>query len=215
MNRKKNRFSENFRTAYESDACAARLLEIMKGFRAELLKNAEAAEHAALLMQDIIAAESAEIQRRISAGQNEKEVRRAGRRILPVLESMAEALKTQGPAAIRENPSDEKEALLDIVRRIFREQTGRLDQEIEGAFEQLEYAFDFMEQAFGEGQEMVVFVTELSIGKYSVWFLRENDCDRYYMYNKNLLFDEREAGLRSQINTIRDLQTDADTRPES
>ena len=72
-----------------------------------------------------------------------------------------------------------------------------------------------MEQAFGEGQEMVVFVTELSIGKYSVWFLRENDCDRYYMYNKNLLFDEREAGLRSQINTIRDLQTDADTRPES
>ncbi len=209
------RLSENFRTAYESDACAARLLEIMKGFRAELLKNAEAAEHAALLMQDIIAAESAEIQRRISAGQNEKEVRRAGRRILPVLESMAEALKTQGPAAIRENPSDEKEALLDIVRRIFREQTGRLDQEIEGAFEQLEYAFDFMEQAFGEGQEMVVFVTELSIGKYSVWFLRENDCDRYYMYNKNLLFDEREAGLRSQINTIRDLQTDADTRPES
>ncbi len=219
------RLSENFRAAYESDACAAKLMSIMKGFRRELQSGEDspgnssqagtAAERAVLLMQEIIRKETGEMKRRLNAGQNEKEIQRSGRRILTVLEAMAEALRTQGPSAVRENPEDENEALLSIVRGIFREQTDRLDAETAKASQQLEYAFDFMEQAFGEGQEMVVFVTELSIGRYAVWFLRENDCDRYYMYNKNLLFDEREAGLRSQINDIRDLQIDADGRPES
>ena len=37
----------------------------------------------------------------------------------------------------------------------------------------LEHAFDFMEAAFGDSQEMVSFVTELNTNYYSIQFLRK------------------------------------------
>ena len=63
----------------------------------------------------------------------------------------------------------------------------------------LEHAFDFMEAAFGDSQEMVIFVTELNSNEYCVHFLKENECERYYEYNKRLLFDEQERMLRAEI----------------
>jgi len=52
-----------------------------------------------------------------------------------------------------------------------------------------------MEAAFGGSQEMVLFVTELNTGFYSIEFLQEYDCERYYQYNKNLLFSREEELL--------------------
>ena len=66
-------------------------------------------------------------------------------------------------------------------------------------------AFDFCETAFGEGQELVVFVTELTVNRYSAWFIGENGCDRYYKYNKGLLFRERQKGILEEMDEVRDL----------
>ena len=57
---------------------------------------------------------------------------------------------------------------------------------------------------------MVLFVTELTAGYYSAWFIRENGCDRYYQYNKGLLFAERQQMISRQIEEARDLMTGAD-----
>ena len=56
-----------------------------------------------------------------------------------------------------------------------------------------------MEAAFGDSQEMVIFVTELNTNEYCVRFLQDYDCDRYYQYNKRLLFDDEEQRLRARI----------------
>ena len=56
-----------------------------------------------------------------------------------------------------------------------------------------------METAFGNGQEMVIFVTLLNTGIYSIEFLKEYECERYYHYNKELLFDEQEAGMKQLL----------------
>ena len=42
---------------------------------------------------------------------------------------------------------------------------------------------------------MVLFVTELNTGFYSVQFLQEYECERYYEYNRNLLFSEEEKEI--------------------
>ena len=63
----------------------------------------------------------------------------------------------------------------------------------------LEAAFDFMEQAFAESQEMVVFVTELTVNPASHQFLTENGCERYFQYNKDLLLDHRKAALQQEL----------------
>ena len=63
----------------------------------------------------------------------------------------------------------------------------------------LEAAFDFMEQAFAESQEMVVFVTELTLSPAAHAFIAENGCERYFQYNKDLLLDHRKAALNQEL----------------
>jgi hypothetical protein len=56
-----------------------------------------------------------------------------------------------------------------------------------------------MENTFAESQEMVVFVTELTLNPASHAFITENGCDRYFRYNKDLLLDHRKAALQQEL----------------
>lgn len=63
----------------------------------------------------------------------------------------------------------------------------------------LEHAFDFMEHAFTGGQEMAVFITDLTIGIESAAFLSEHPCQRYLQYNEQLLIGTRREQLLSEL----------------
>ena len=85
------------------------------------------------------------------------------------------------------------------MRELFRGENEGYEAMCDESAMMLENAFSFMEAAFGESQEMVVFVTELNTNYYCVHFLQSYDCERYYQYNRNLLFEEREAKLLEKI----------------
>lgn len=87
------------------------------------------------------------------------------------------------------------EAVWEFLRGRFMDDSARYETQMDEAGERLEHAFDFMEAAFAAGQEMVLFVTELNTGFYSVRFLQEYECERYYEYNRNLLFSEEEQAI--------------------
>lgn len=63
----------------------------------------------------------------------------------------------------------------------------------------LENAFDFMEAAFANGQEMVVFVTELTMDSKAVSYLSENKCERYLKYNEELMIGTKKAQILSML----------------
>ena len=65
--------------------------------------------------------------------------------------------------------------------------------------ETLEHAFTFMEQAFSDGQEMVVFVTELTITPEIAVFLSEHRIERYETYKNQLLIGTKRAEILSEI----------------
>lgn len=94
------------------------------------------------------------------------------------------------------------EEAFEEIRKDFTEKTQKREKEIEQTSLALEHAFEFMEQAFGESQEMVVFITELNVNYYSVQFIRENGCDKYYQYNKGLLFDEQQGEILSKLDAV-------------
>lgn len=85
------------------------------------------------------------------------------------------------------------------VQSQFMEESDRYEAMKEQCGQQLEHAFDFMEAAFGNSQEMVIFVTELNTGEACVQFLNEYQCDRYYLYNKELLFDRQEQVICEKL----------------
>lgn len=96
------------------------------------------------------------------------------------------------------NGKDAKESFAQ-ARAGFDLQREKMECAVCDMAKELEYAFDFMEQAFENGQEMVVFVTELTLGADSARFLAEHTCERYLKYNEQLLIGTRKAELLSEL----------------
>lgn len=93
----------------------------------------------------------------------------------------------------------------DCVKALFEAQVEKLEEQTEQISNTLQNVFDFMEEAFGESQEMVAFITELNANYYSIWFIKENGSDQYYRHNKGLLFDERHKVLTGQMDEMETL----------
>ena len=66
----------------------------------------------------------------------------------------------------------------------------------------LECAFDFMEAAFYNSQEMVIFVSGINTDYSCVRFLETYECERYIHYNKDLLFEDAGAQIRKRIEEL-------------
>lgn len=64
----------------------------------------------------------------------------------------------------------------------------------------LEHAFTFMEHAFENGQEMVIFVTELTLNTEAVLFLAEHENEKYLKYKDALLVGTKRGELLEELN---------------
>ena len=188
--------SESFRQARQKDRCITDLYEILTTYR-EQASGKEAAGESAARLKALTDQKREEMENRIRAGQNDRGRIRGMRVLLEILDQWILELQISG--------AGEEEAWSFLKDRFGVKEEER-QRSLEKAGERLEYAFDFMEAAFGESQEMVLFITELSVNPDSAWYLRENDCPRYFMYNKSLLFEGRDAGIRKELDAIRDLQ---------
>lgn len=109
-----------------------------------------------------------------------------------------EWLLTQFKNSSPHNGQTPQEAFSDAKER-FELQQEVLEQAELAASIALEYAFDFMEQAFLNGQEMVVFLTNLTLGVESSAFLAEHPSERYTRYHKQLLIGTRREQLLSEL----------------
>ncbi|MCI5943109.1 MAG: AAA family ATPase [Eubacterium sp.] len=86
------------------------------------------------------------------------------------------------------------------VKTGFDAQCSLRSEAILTASKALDYAFTFMEDAFGEGQEMVVFVTELTMDPDASAFIMENGCEKYFKYNQSLLIGSRRAAILKELD---------------
>jgi len=64
-------------------------------------------------------------------------------------------------------------------------------------------AFRFLEETFAQGQELVMFVTEVTAGYDTSWFVETFGCDAYFRHNRELLFDETQRRIRDHIAAAR------------
>ena len=91
-----------------------------------------------------------------------------------------------------------KEAF-DLVRTPFTAQKDALEEMEASVKAELEHAFTFMEDAFQNGQEVVVFVTELTITPNAAMFLSEHEVEKYEIYKEQLLIGTRKAALLEEL----------------
>lgn len=97
----------------------------------------------------------------------------------------------------------DKDEVFQEVKTIFSNEVQTRQTIIDTSTYELDNAFLFLEEAFGAGQEMVIFITELTTNFYSVKFISENGSEKYYQYNKELLFDEKQKSILKDIESAK------------
>lgn len=193
-----SRLNTDFMSAFTEDRYVGHLFAVLKEFRQKagaLNGVTQGACPYAELLKEILAALKEQIASRINAGQSEKDLKAEYRPVQSTLERYVMLLSEKKPQS--------GEEAFELLRDMFSKEREELDEIAQNTSARLEYAFDFMETAFGESQEMVYFITELSVSAYAMDFLKEHECPRYYRYNKSLLFEDAQAGIRKQLDDLR------------
>ena len=113
---------------------------------------------------------------------------------MAALEDMAVMLKEKAPADGTES--------FRLLKAAFDDRTKQLKQQAEAAGKLLSNVFVFCEEAFGEGQEMLILVTELTISYYGAHFISRYGCKEYFNHNKELLFYERQKEIIREIENL-------------
>ena len=121
----------------------------------------------------------------LEAGMLSREEEKRAREVLSALES----LLSKG--------ADEIDS--EKAKNWFRERESRRQEEIQTAENHLTNAFHFMKDVFGEGQEMVMFLTELSRNRHVLFFVQETGHKEYYRYNRLLMVNEQREELKKEI----------------
>ena len=182
------RFTASRQADAVADACYAFLREAKQGFST---LPADIPDGELTLFGQMVTDYDAETQRKRAAGLLSHDALNTRLQVYAALRSWDAELRRAN--AVSTQPA------FDLLRTQFQSLAEARDQAQEAASAALEAAFDFMENAFAESQEMVVFVTELTLNPASHAFITENGCDRYFQYNKDLLLDHRKAALQQEL----------------
>lgn len=186
------KLGERFRKCYKTDMEVSMIFEILKEWKAALSGEGPAW----MILDGMLGMES----QRLEEDQKAKRLTRQEKTIrIQVLELLKELC---GLAKEAEEKEVGKERGFQAVKQRFEEETEKRLRLFESTGQALQNVFDFMEKVFGEGQELVMFVTELNADPYSIGFIRENGCDSYYKYNKKLLFDQENREILRELETI-------------
>jgi len=96
----------------------------------------------------------------------------------------------------------DSESALKIIKSDFDKRVTRLNKEADKAGIKLSNFFRFAEDVFGEGQELLVMVTELTMNYHTARFISRFGSKEYFAHNKQLLFFERQKNLILEIENL-------------
>ena len=88
------------------------------------------------------------------------------------------------------------------IRELFGEMTARRKKVAEQVKGELDRAFAFMKDCFGDGQETVLFVTGLTRNSHAGAFIREYGCEPYFACSEKLLYRKQEKKLQEECKTL-------------
>lgn len=117
--------------------------------------------------------------------------------VIRFLEDMLDALNRKGV-------SESQEAFQQI-KAAYDASTAAHKAGVAKIKTRLENLFQFVEEAFEDGQELLILVTELTVRYYCAKFISKFGCDAYFKHNQNLMFYQRKQELLTEIASLEEL----------
>ena len=143
------------------------------------------------ILERQISSYSAMLSHKKKAGMLTREDEKAGYGAANVMQEFVSLLALQGTGQAKED--------FLLIKNAFDGKEAERQQAIADTGRHLSNAFSFLARVFGEGQEMVIFLSELSCGYYSLKFVSECGNEEYYKYNRLLLLKDRREELKEEI----------------
>lgn len=97
---------------------------------------------------------------------------------------------------------EDAESAFKIVKKEYNAKVKALSKAADAVKKKLSNMFLFSEEVFGEGQELLITVTELTANYNSARFISEFGCEEYFRHNKELLFYERQREIITKIENL-------------
>lgn len=175
------------RECMQKDAALSRVLGD-SGALGNVMRNALRPSDA---VTEIISQKKQELAREKRAGALSRDGENVARHTVALYEKLYACLQSK-------DGTDLKQAI-KRTQELLSEERKRLTEEAEEVGKALENGFSFLEQAFGSGQEMLLFVTELTEHPFASQFISKFGCEKYFAHNRELMFYERQKQLSREI----------------
>ena len=180
----------DIRALYERGIAERRAVESIRGIKDELsaLKSSDGARLIDKLRDKM--SEQLDIER---AGRSmSRELLRISRTVMEILAKESQALADSpdelgAATVISETMKIEHDTLISDAN------------DVKGTLKNL---FEFVEKAFGTGNEMLILVTHMTENKACAEFIARYGCDEYFKFNKDLMFYERQYDISEQIDEL-------------
>ena len=176
---------------YYAEETMAQLLGAFKGIRMDLMRPGA-------LICDAV-------EKQIQSKRMAMEVgRRAGNLSADaqhILHSTTAALEDLRSMLAREDPQTAS-AGLACIKQALDGRSAALKAQISETGQKLSNMFRFCEEVFGDGQEVMILVTELTVSHYGTRFISRHGCEEYFAHNKDLLLHRRRKEILAQIEEL-------------
>ena len=176
------------RAALQTEDTLTRYLDALKRFRAALAEG----KQASAALEGIIADDEKKLADGKKAGSLSREQQNTALQAIKLLEEQRQALSEAADAG----------AAFAAVKKDFDARVAKMKKQASAAGKSLENVFTFCEEAFGDSQEMLILVTELTINPHSARFIGNYGCKKYFEHNKELLFHERQIQIIKEMANL-------------
>lgn len=187
---------EYFRDVYRIDLYVNELFKTLKELKLVMLEDTSTSavdsnREPAVLMENAIDNKMLLLEKLKLASHIDKNREHSMRHAIETLESYKTTIIWYNTTSVE---------AFNVIKELFQQDKKERDEIIDKATKALSYGFKFMEEAFGESQEIVIFITELTMNYYSSKFISEYGSDEYYKYNKEIMFKDKRSQILNEIN---------------
>lgn len=183
--------NEGMRTVANEEEMLSALLACLKEVRAGLSNSAADAVK-------LLGEKASAIRAKIEKGKASSSLSAEKRHTL----NLTAAALEEEAALIERNGRPTGAEAFALLKKDFDSRVAALKRNAEAAGKKLSNAFAFLEEVFGEGQELLILVTELTINAHSSRFISRYGCNEYFAHNKELLFYERRKELIEELGDL-------------
>lgn len=179
------------KNVFVSEKALEGLLLVLKELQTELLFPGSSSEDCLSMM---VEKKQAELDKNREAGIISKDDEYTVLKILALLNKEKAMLDEKRP----EDGTEAFKMLKKDFTALAKEMSGRTGE----VGEKLSHLFQFVEEVFGEGQEILILVTELTANPYTSYFISRYGSEEYFSHSKELMFYERQKDIISRLDEL-------------